>query len=238
MSKNNAQQFFKGCRDGVPIMLGYLAVSFSFGIKALLEHLTVGQAVLMSGLNLTSAGQFASLSVIAAAGSSLELALSQLIINLRYSLMSISLSQKVDGSVRGLARWSFPFSVTDEIFAVSAARPEPVTQRYWAALRILPIAGWTLGTLCGALLGAVLPQRLLEALGIALYAMFIAIIVPAARRDVHVCLACVLAVAFSCVFFFTPALSAVGSGFSVIICAVAASSAAAVLFPVGEEEGA
>ncbi len=232
------QDLRRGLRDGLPIALGYFPVSFTFGILAVSGGLSFWQATLISLMNLTSAGQFAGLSVMTAGGPLVEMALSQLIINLRYSLMSISLSQKVDGSVRGLARWSFPFSVTDEIFAVSAARPEPVTQRYWAALRILPIAGWTLGTLCGALLGAVLPQRLLEALGIALYAMFIAIIVPAARRDVHVCLACVLAVAFSCVFFFTPALSAVGSGFSVIICAVAASSAAAVLFPVGEEEGA
>ena len=232
------QDLRRGLRDGLPIALGYFPVSFTFGILAVSGGLSFWQATLISLMNLTSAGQFAGLSVMTAGGPLVEMALSQLIINLRYSLMSISLSQKVDGSVRGLARWSFPFSVTDEIFAVSAARPEPVTQRYWAALRIMPIAGWTLGTLCGALLGAVLPQRLLEALGIALYAMFIAIIVPAARRDVHVCLACVLAVAFSCVFFFTPALSAVGSGFSVIICAVAASSAAAVLFPVGEEEGA
>ena len=232
------QDLRRGLRDGLPIALGYFPVSFTFGILAVSGGLSFWQATLISLMNLTSAGQFAGLSIMTAGGPLVEMALSQLIINLRYSLMSISLSQKVDGSVRGLARWSFPFSVTDEIFAVSAARPEPVTQRYWAALRILPIAGWTLGTLCGALLGAVLPQRLLEALGIALYAMFIAIIVPAARRDVHVCLACVLAVAFSCVFFFTPALSAVGSGFSVIICAVAASSAAAVLFPVGEEEGA
>ena len=238
MSKNNAQQFFKGCRDGVPIMLGYLAVSFSFGIKALLEHLTVGQAVLMSGLNLTSAGQFASLSVIAAAGSYLELALSQLIINLRYCLMSASLSQKVDPKAPFFHRFIMSFGVTDEIFALSAAAEGPLSPFYTYGQMAVAIPGWTIGTLLGAIAGNILPARVLVALSVALYCMFIAIIVPPAKQNKTLAWVIVVSMAVSAVFCYTPYLKEISAGMRVILLTVALSVAAALIRPVKEEDAA
>ena len=238
MSQTNAQQFLKGCRDGVPIMLGYLAVSFSFGIKALLEHLTVGQAVLMSGLNLTSAGQFASLSVIAAAGSYLELALSQLIINLRYCLMSASLSQKVDPKAPFFHRFIMSFGVTDEIFALSAAAEGPLSPFYTYGQMAVAIPGWTIGTLLGAIAGNILPARVLVALSVALYCMFIAIIVPPAKQNKTLAWVIVISMAVSAVFSYAPYLKEISAGMRVILLTVALSVAAALIRPVKEEEAA
>lgn len=236
MSKTNSQQFFKGCRDGVPIMLGYLAVSFSFGIKALLEHLTVGQAVLMSGLNLTSAGQFASLSVIATAGSYLEMALSQLIINLRYCLMSASLSQKVDPKASFFHRFIMSFGVTDEIFALSAAVDGPLSPFYTYGQMAVAIPGWTIGTLLGAIAGNILPARVLVALSVALYCMFIAIIVPPAKKSPTLTCVIVISMAVSAVFCYAPYLRDISAGMRVIILTVALSVAAALIRPIKDKE--
>ena len=150
------KDFQDGCRDGLPIGLGYFPVSFAFGILAVSAGLTWWQGTLISLFNLTSAGQFAGLSIMAAGGTMLEIAISQVVINLRYSLMSITLSQKVDDSVRGIRRYIFPYNVTDEIFGVASAcagKGKSVSYSYWRGVRILPVIGWTLGTLTGALLG-------------------------------------------------------------------------------------
>ena len=241
------KDFQDGCRDGLPIGLGYFPVSFAFGILAVSAGLTWWQGTLISLFNLTSAGQFAGLSIMAAGGTMLEIAISQVVINLRYSLMSITLSQKVDDSVRGIRRYIFPYNVTDEIFGVASAcagKGKSVSYSYWRGVRILPVIGWTLGTLTGALLGSVLPQDLMNAMSSMLYAMFIAIIVPVARKKRAVLLAILIAVALSCLFTFlpnaVPALAKINlsSGMAVIICAVAASLLAAVLFPVEEAETA
>ena len=237
------KDFKDGCRDGLPIGLGYFPVSFAFGILAVSAGLSWWQGTLISLFNLTSAGQFAGLSIMAAGGTMVEIAISQVVINLRYSLMSITLSQKVDDSVRGIRRYIFPYNVTDEIFGVASARAgegKPVTYSYWRGVRILPVIGWTLGTLTGALLGSVLPQGLMNAMSSMLYAMFIAIIVPVAKKKRPVLLAILIAVALSCLFTFLPALSklSISSGMAVIICAIIASLIAAVLFPVEESEAA
>lgn len=230
----------EGLRDGLPIGLGYFPVSFAFGILAVSGGLTWWQGTLLSLLNLTSAGQFAGLGIMTAGGGLMEMAVSQVVINLRYSLMSITLSQKADESIRGLRRFLFPYNVTDEIFGVSSARPS-VSYRYWQGVRILPVVGWTLGTLFGALLGSVLPQNLLNAMGAMLYAMFIAIVVPVARKSRPVLLASLLAIALSCLGTFlpqaVPALAAfkLSSGMLVIVCAVISSLVMALLFPVKEE---
>jgi len=234
-TKDSWKQFVQGCRDGIPIGLGYLAVSFSFGIKALLEHLTVGQAVLISALNLTSAGQFAALSVIATAGSYLELALSQLIINLRYCLMSTSLSQKVDPNAPFFHRFIMSFGVTDEIFALSSAVKGPLSPFYTYGQMAVAIPGWTLGTLLGAIAGNILPARVLVALSVALYCMFIAIIVPPAKKSKTLTWVIVLSMAISAGFSFAPYLKDISAGMRVIILTVAISAAAAVLRPVKEE---
>ena len=230
------KEWVRGCRDGIPIGLGYLAVSFSFGILALRSGLTIGQAVMISALNLTSAGQFASLSVIAASGSYVELALSQLIINLRYCLMSASLSQKVDRNAPGFHRFFMAFGVTDEIFALSASTKGALSPFYTYGQMSVAIPGWTLGTLLGAVAGNLLPPRVLSALGVALYAMFCAIIIPPARKSRVLAIVILCSMAASVVFTFAPVLRDISSGTRVIILTVSIAALAAWLRPVKDGE--
>ena len=221
--------FKQGIRDGIPIGLGYAAVSFAFGILAVDKDLTVSEAVLISLTNLTSAGQFAGLTIIAELGTLVEMALSQFIINLRYMLMAISLSQKVDDDFKGIWRWILGFAITDEIFG-------KIKRNYFMGLTIIPIIGWTLGTLGGALLGNILPAIITNALGVALYGMFIAVVVPKARDDSHVFVAVCIAVAISVALKYIPVFADLSGGFAIIICTVVASLIAAVLFPVEVSE--
>lgn len=230
------QKMIKGIKDGVPIALGYFPVSFTFGILATSYGFNWWEATLISMLNLTSAGQFAGLNIMHAGGGLIEMALSQLVINLRYSLMSISLSQKVDQTVRGIYRWALAFGNTDEIFAVASSQQGAISRRYLFGLITLPFFGWTGGTVFGALLGAILPARLEEALGIALYGMFIAIVVPAVKRSRPVLMVVAIAALLSCVFYYIPGLNQISSGFTIIICGVVASAIGAVLFPISDEE--
>ena len=221
-----------GFRDGLPIGLGYLSVSFAFGIFGVSSGLSVIECFLISALNLTSAGQLAAVPIIATGGGLIELAMTQLIINLRYSLMSVSLSQRLGESCRLHDRFLTSFFITDEIFAVSSSKGGPVGREYLYSLALDPVLGWTMGTLLGALAGNVLPQILVNALGIAIYAMFIAIVVPDARSNGSVAL-CVLASALlSILFYYVPPLSTIPSGFAIIICATVASLLFAVLAPI------
>ena len=188
-------------------MSGYFAVSFAFGILAVDSGCTVLEATLISLTNLTSAGQFAGLTVIAQAGSLLETAVTQLVINARYMLMSIALSQKVDEDVHGIWRWILGYGVTDEIFAAAIQSEGPVRKGYFGGLMLLPVAGWTAGTFLGAFLGNILPEILTNALGVALYGMFIAVFVPKSVEDRHVCITVLLAVAISVLLNFVPAFA-------------------------------
>lgn len=231
-------RFFKeGFKDGLAIGLGYLSVSFAFGIFTVGQGLNVWQAVVISITNLTSAGQLAAVPIIAASGSFAELALTQLVINLRYALMSISLSQKLDADVRMRDRFLMGYAMTDEIFATASTRSGNVKRRYFFGLMVLPIIGWTLGTLLGALAGDILPAGITSALGITIYGMFIAIVVPVARTDKATAVCVLISVALSCAFRYLPLLSKVSGGFAIIICAVVASAVAALLFPRKNEEG-
>ncbi|MBP5725631.1 MAG: AzlC family ABC transporter permease [Clostridia bacterium] len=227
--------FRQGIRHGIPIGLGYLSVSFAFGMKAVGDGLTVLQAVLISMTNLTSAGQIAALPLMAAGASLAEMALTQLTINLRYALMSLSLSRKLDGSMGTLQRLIFSFANTDEIFAVSSAQPGKVGKRYLYGLMLAPWIGWSLGTFLGAAAGTLLPEFVRTALGIAIYGMFLAIILPPARKNGPVCFVVLVAVALSLCFHYIPGLNTVSSGFVSIICGVLAAAAGAWLFPAGEE---
>lgn len=235
MNKNHTQ-FTCGIRDGVPIGLGYFAVSFTFGIMASKSGLTSGQAVLISLTNLTSAGQFAGLGIIVSGASMAEMAFAQLIINLRYCLMSCSLSQKLDKSVPFFHRFLIGYGVTDEIFGVSVCKPGWLSPWYSYGLMSVAIPGWTLGTLAGAISGGLLPSRVLSALGVALYGMFLAIIIPPAKRSRI--LAGVIAVSMACSLLFTliPVLNQISSGFKIIILTVVIAGIAAFLFPVAEEK--
>ena len=218
----------RGIKDGIPIGLGYFSVSFSFGILAVTNGFSILQTLLISMTNLTSAGQFAGITVIASMGTMVEMAITQFIINLRYSLMAISLSQKVNRKFSGISRAILGFSITDEIFAVAVSRKE-VSRKYFLGLAILPYIGWSLGTLFGAVCGNVLPQIISEALGIALYGMFIAIVVPDMKKNSCVSIVVAIAIVVSCVLYYVPALSFISSGFSVIISAVIAAAVGAVL---------
>ena len=224
-----------GLRDGVPIGLGYLSVSFSFGIMAVSSGIPLLWTLLISMTNLTSAGQLAGIGIIAAGGSLTELALSQLIINSRYFLMSLSLSQRVDSRFHLLHRLVTSFGVTDEVFAVAASRPHEISPRYMYGLITMPYIGWSLGTLLGAAAGAVLPEFVCNALGIAIYGMFLAIILPPARKEKPVRIVVLIAIAVSLMFNYLPVLNRVSGGFVVIICAVVAAALGAVLFPIKDE---
>lgn len=224
----------KGFRHGIPIGLGYLSVSFTFGMKAVGDGLTALQAVLISLTNLTSAGQFAGLPLMVGNASMIEMALTQLVINLRYALMSLSLGQKLDHTMGTVQRLIFSFANTDEIFAVASSQEGKVGKTYLYGLMLSPIVGWTLGTLLGAVAGSLLPAFVRSALGIAIYGMFLAIILPPARQEKPVRIVVLMAVALSLCFRYVPVLNGLSSGFVIIICAVTASALGAWLFPVKE----
>ena len=227
--------FTTGLRDGIPIALGYLAVSFSFGIAAVAAGLSPLEAILISMTNLTSAGQFAGIGIITAGGSYFELALSQFVINLRYSLMGISLSQKLDKSFTSPKRAVLGHALTDEFFGVRVSRTKPVTPLYFLGLATLPYIGWSLGTALGAVFGELLNPTLRDALSVAIYGMFIAIIIPEAKNSLKTAFIILLAVAISCVICYVPVFGFISDGFSIIICAVIASVIGALLFPVKED---
>lgn len=230
------KRFAQGLRHGLPIGLGYLSVAFTFGMKAVGDGLTPLQALLISMTNVTSAGQFAGLPLMAAQASLVEAALTQLVINLRYALMSLSIGQKLDKDMTTPRRIFFSFMNTDEIFAVASAQPGKVNHVYLYGLMLAPYIGWALGTLLGAVAGQLLPAFVRGALGIAIYGMFLAIILPPARREKPVRVVVLIAVALSLCFRYLPVLNRVSSGFVIIICAVTASALGAALFPVKEGE--
>lgn len=228
------KSFFRGVKAGIPIGLGYLSVSFTFGIMAVSYGFRWWQALLISMLTVTSAGQFAGIGTMLHPGQYIEMLISQLTINVRYSFMSISLSQKTDEKFKGIWRWLFGFMMTDEIFAVASTEKE-VSRSYFAGLMTTPYLGWSLGTLIGALLGNVLPHRLMSALSLAIYGMFVAIVMPGMKESRAVVMVVLLALGLSSLFYYVPALSFVSSGLAISICAILAALAGAALFPVKEE---
>ena len=234
MLMREENSFAKGIHNGLPICFGYLSVAFAFGIFSIANGLTVPEAVLMSMTNVTSAGQLAAVPIIAGGGTLIELAVSQLVINLRYALMSVSLSQKLGGSVRMIDRFVIAFVNTDEVFAVASSQNGAVGKKYLYGLILTPFLGWTLGTLLGAVAGNLLPSVVISALGVAIYAMFVAIVFPKAKKHRPTAICVLIAIALSCAFRYIPVLQTVPSGFSVIICAVIAAALMAWLAPIKE----
>ena len=234
--EKETNSFSQGLRDGMPICLGYLSVAFAFGIFTVSHGLTAWEAVMISMTNVTSAGQLAAVPIIAGGGSLFELALTQFVINMRYSLMSVSLSQKLGKSVRLIDRFLISFVNTDEVFAVAISKGAPLGRKYLYGLTLTPYLGWSLGTLLGAVAGNILPEMLTSALGIAIYGMFLAIFIPAMKKSRPVTVVVLVSVALSCAFAYLPLLQNVSSGFVIIICALAASAVGAVLAPVEEEK--
>lgn len=232
----SALTYKRGVKDGLPIALGYLSVSFTFGITAVGMGIPPLAAILISMTNLTSAGQVQGIKIISACGGYIEMALAQLIINLRYALMGISLSQKLSHKYTLPHRIISSFGITDEIFAVASGQTEEIPPCYMYGLITLPYIFWAAGTAAGALLGAILPQSLQAALGIAIYGMFIAIVVPPAKKSRGIMVVSLIAAALSCVVEYAPLFSGLSSGISVIICTVIAAGLGALLLPRKPEE--
>ena len=214
------------------IGLGYLSVAFSFGINAVAGGLTVLQALLVSACNVTSAGQLAGLELMIGLAPLAEMALVQLTINIRYSLMSVSLSQKLASDVTTPHRLAIAFVNTDEVFAVASAQPGLLGKHYLYGLITMPFIGWALGTLLGAAAGEILPSVLTRALGIMIYAMFVAIVLPPAKKSKPIRFVALASGALSILLYYLP--GGVSSGLSIIVCAVAAAGLGAWLFPVRE----
>ena len=233
----NWNAYRTGVNRGLPVGVGYFSVSFGFGAMAAAQGIKALDATLISMTNLTSAGQFAGLTLILACATLWELILTQLVINSRYALMSLALSQKMGQRIGVLPRLFIAFFNTDEIFALAMAEKNPLTVPFMLGLGTTPILGWTAGTLCGALAGSVLPASIRVALGVMLYGMFIAIVVPPARQEKPVLITVILALVLSCMFAWIPFLQQVSAGISIVICTVAAAAICAWLPPIEEEEG-
>ena len=230
------QEFTQGIKDGIPICLGYFSVSMAFGMTAVMNGLPVWSAVLMSLTNVTSAGQFAGANILIALGGMAELIFTTFIINIRYFLMSLSVSQKVATDMSIWQSLAVSFGITDEVFAVSMQRRGELTAVYMAGLILTPVIGWTMGTLTGAVATSFMPPILSNAMGIALYGMFIAIIIPPARDDRSVLVTVVLAVLASVAFTYLPGLKLLSGGWSIIIITILVSAIAATLFPIDTKE--
>jgi 4-azaleucine resistance transporter AzlC len=227
----SVEDFKLGFRQGIPVMMGYIPVSFTFGLLAVQGGIDIWIAVLISMTNLTSAGQFAGINLIIAGAPMVEISVAMLVINIRYMLMSLSLSQKLPSFVSLFKRSAIAFGITDEIFAIASLEKRVITFPYMMGLVVAPYWGWAFGTLLGGLSTSLLPPLLQNSMGIALYAMFIALLVPAAKHS-KAALAVILIAAFtSSAFKWMPVLNQISSGWSIIISAVFASAVGALLYP-------
>lgn len=232
----NRRAWLNGAGDGIPIALGYFTVSFTFGIIAGQTGLNPFQAMMMSATNLTSAGQFAGLTLIAAAATFLEMALAQLIINSRYFLMSFALSQKISPDTPMIHRLIMAFGITDEIFGVSAAKPSRLNPFYTYGLMSVAIPGWTFGTLLGVISGDILPPRLVSALSVALYGMLLAVIIPPAKGNKVLSSLIIISMTASLLFAELPLLKSISSGVKIILLTFLIAGIAAYFFPVKEND--
>ena len=231
----NWNAYRTGVRRGLPVGVGYFSVSFGFGAMAAAQGIKALDAALISVTNLTSAGQFAGLTLMVAAAGLWDLILTMLVINSRYALMSLALSQRMGQRIGILPRLLIAFFNTDEIFALAMAEKQPLTVPFLLGLGLTPILGWTTGTLCGALAGSVLPASLRTALGVMLYGMFIAIVVPPAKQEKPVLVTAVLALILSCLFRWVPGLDRISAGIAIVVCTVAAAAFCSWRYPVEEE---
>jgi predicted branched-subunit amino acid permease len=232
----NLSEYKTGVKRGIPVGVGYFSVSFGFGAMAAAQGVRALDATLISLTNLTSAGQVAGAGILAAGGGMVELAMTTIIINMRYFLMSLSVSQKVETDMSLPKRMGISFGITDEVFAVSMQHKGAISASYMAGLILTPVLGWTGGTLTGAVATSFMPQTLSNAMGIAMYGMFIAIITPPARKDKAVLFTVGLAIAASFAFSYLPVLNLLSGGWAIIVITIIASAVAAWKFPIEVEE--
>ena len=226
-------EFVRGIKRGFPICLGYIPVSFTFGLIAVKMGFSPLQATLISLTNMASAGQFAGIRLIEGGAAYIELIITTFVINLRYFLMSLSLSQKVNPEMPFYKRAVMAYCITDEVFALAAMEPDEVSFPFFGGLMITPILGWTSGTLLGAIASNLLSPMIQGCMGIALYCMFIAIIIPPARKSRKVALAVVVAAALSCIFKYVPGINMLsqvgGGGWAIITSAILGAAICATI---------
>ena len=220
--KDNLNWFMRGLRDGIPICMGYFAVSFALGITARGIGMNALQAGLMSMGMVASAGEFAAIVLISSSAGIIEMISTCIVVNLRYFLMSCSLSQKL--------------SITDEIFGLSSAVPGYLNPRYSYGMTIISVAGWTSGTVLGVLLGNIMPAFAVNALSVSLYGMFLAIIIPPARKDRFIAGLVLVSMTASGLFSVLPVLKTISGGFKVIILTLLIAGAAAVIHPIDDNQ--
>ena len=234
MGLSKGELWKKGFKDGIPIGLGYFAVSLTFGLQCGIVGLGVFESTLLSFTNLTSAGQFGGLELIASQASYFEMAFTQFILNLRYILMSTSLSQKLDMKTSIPHRLLMSHGITDEIFGISMAVKGVLSPYYNYGAMSIAIPCWTLGTLTGVSIGNVLPLDILNALSIAIYGMFIAIIIPPAKKNRMILGLIIVSMITSLLFEVLPILNLISSGFKIIVVTIIIAGLAAYFFPVEE----
>ena len=228
--------FCDGMRDGFPIALGYFAVSFSLGIAARHAGFTPLQGFIASLLNNASAGEYAAFTLVAAQATYLEVAIITLIANARYLLMSCALAQKFSPGTPFFHRLIIAYDVTDELFGITIARPGILNPYYTYGAILLAAPAWAGGTACGIIAGNALPLRAVSALSVALYGMFLAIIIPPARKSKIVAALVAISFALSFVCNYLPGISSLSEGTRTILLTVIISGAAAILFPVKQKE--
>lgn len=230
------EEFLSGCRRSLPIALGYFPVSFSFGVFVASSGLPLGLATLISITNLTSSGQFAGVSLMLVQASYMETALTLLMINARYFLMSLSLSQKIDQKMSTLERMVISFGITDETFSLASLEQKTLSFPFMSGFILIPIIGWTSGTLAGETLTNLLPASLQNAMGLALYGMFLAIIIPASSKSRAFGEVVLLAAILSTLMYVTPLFQELSSGFQLIIATLLAALYGAWRYPIEEKE--
>ena len=229
------QWFLKGMRDGIPIGMGYFAVAFTLGIAAKKAGMTAVQAALMSLLMHASAGQFAAIGMITAGAGYVEIAVTELVVNLRYLLMSGALSQKIRRDRPYFHRFLVAYDVTDEIFGLSMTVPGRLDPFYTYGVMSVASPGWVIGTFFGAVMGAVMPARILSAMNVALYGMFLAVVIPAAKKSRIIAGVVAVSMAAGTLFAAIPGISGISAGFRIIILTILVAGGAAILFPVAKE---
>ena len=232
----NRQKFFQGLRDGLPVGLGYLAVSFSIGISSHAAHMTALQSFLMSLLNNASAGEYGGITVISEDAGLWMIVLMTLIINARYLLMSCALSQMLSPDTPLGFRLLIGFDVTDELFGLAISQPGYLNVWYFIGAMCMALPGWSIGTLIGTLAGSILPQWAMGGFSVMLYGMFLAIIIPEGKKSRTV-LGCIVA-GFVCSFLAEKLLPSLSEGMRILLLTIVLSAAAAALFPRRESPDA
>ncbi len=230
----NKLSFKQGLKDALPICLGYLSVAIAFGVLAVQKQIPLWAPPVISMTNLSGTGQFAALDLLESLASYIETACAILIINARYFLMSVSLSQRLPDDIKPWQRYIVAFGNTDEVFAVAMGQKLPLTFKYLVGMIFCAWIGWVSGTVIGTFAGSIVPDALSSAFGISLYAMFLAIIIPASKDSKPVTYTVIIAAATSCVFFFTPYLNKLSSGWVIIICGILSSALMALKHPIAE----